>query len=87
MNEISKDLREAVKAIKTAILQKQYKAAKSVNTEQLSLYFGVGCYVSQHSRNGFWGAGAIESISEQLQKDFLLPVSKICDSSMKNGLA
>ena len=69
MNEISKDLREAVKAIKTAILQKQYKAAKSVNTEQLSLYFGVGCYVSQHSRNGFWGAGAIESISEQLQKE------------------
>jgi predicted nuclease of restriction endonuclease-like (RecB) superfamily len=69
MNEIPNDLRSAVKAIKAAILQKQYKAAQSVNKEQLSLYFGVGCYVSQHSRNGFWGEGAIESISEQLQKE------------------
>lgn len=69
MNSITNDIRNAVKVIKTAILQSQYSAAKSVNREQLSLYFGIGRYVSENSRKGFWGTGAIESISEQLQKE------------------
>lgn len=69
MSEITTELRNAVKAIKTAILHSQYRAAKVVNREQLSLYFGVGRYVSENSRKGFWGTGAIERISEQLQKE------------------
>ncbi len=69
MNEVSIELRSAVKAIKAAILQSQYRAAKTVNREQLSLYFGIGKYVSENSRKGFWGTGAIETISEQLQKE------------------
>ena len=63
------DWRNAVKAIKSAILQSQYRAAKGVNREQLSLYFGIGRYISEHSRKGFWGTGAIDRISEQLQKE------------------
>ena len=63
------DVRQAVKTIKNAILQSQYRAAKVVNREQLSLYFGIGRYVSEHSRKGVWGTGAIERISEQLQKE------------------
>lgn len=59
----------AVKIIKTAILQSQYRAAKEVNCEQLSLYFGIGRYISENSRHGFWGTGAIEKISEQLHKE------------------
>ena len=51
-------------AIKQAILQSQYRAAKNANREQLSLYFGIGRYISDHSREGYWGTGAIESISE-----------------------
>ncbi len=69
MNETTNDIRSAVKAIKTAILHSQYRAAKVVNREQLSLYFGVGRYVSENSRKGFWGTGAIERISDQLQKE------------------
>ncbi|MBO4344263.1 MAG: hypothetical protein J5833_00820, partial [Victivallales bacterium] len=70
-NDIEKpsELRTAVKAIKTAILESQYRAAKGVNREQLSLYFGIGRYISEHSRIGYWGTGAIERISEQLQKE------------------
>ena len=68
-SETTNDLMSAVKTIKTAILQSQYKAAKTVNAEQLSLYFGIGKYVSQNSRNGFWGTGAIVNISQQLQKE------------------
>jgi len=63
------ELRPAVTAIKQAILQSQYRAAKMVNREQLSLYFGIGRYISEHSREGYWGTGAIESISEQLQQE------------------
>lgn len=33
------------------------------------MYFGIGKYVSENSRKGFWGKGAIEFISKQLQKE------------------
>ena len=49
----------AVNAIKTAILQGQYEAAKGVNRIQLALYFAIGKYLSQHTRKGVWGEGAL----------------------------
>ena len=52
---INHNYREAVKAIKEAILRSQYRAAASVNKEQLSLYYGIGRYVSENSRTGFGG--------------------------------
>ena len=60
---------DAVNAIKTAILQGQYEAAKGVNRIQLALYFAIGKYLSQHTRKGVWGEGALAAISEQLRKD------------------
>ena len=60
---------KAVEVIKTAILQSQYDAAKSVNEKQLMLYYGIGKYISLNSRNGFWGKGAIDAISERLEKE------------------
>ena len=68
MNEIQ-NYDDAVKVIKTAILESQYEAAKSVNERQLMLYYGIGKYISRNSREGFWGKGAIEAISEQLDKE------------------
>jgi hypothetical protein len=59
----------AVKVIKSAILQSQYEAAKSVNEKQLMLYYAIGKYISINSRKGFWGKGAIDTISEQLSKE------------------
>ena len=59
----------AVKTIKTAILQGQYEAAKDVNRVQLVLYFAIGKYLSQHTRNRSWGEGALAAISEQLRKE------------------
>lgn len=67
--DINQNYREAVKIIKEAILRSQYRAAASVNKEQLSLYYGIGRYVSENSRTGFWGKGAIEQISSLLQKE------------------
>ena len=68
MSEIQK-YNEAVHIIKSAILQSQYDAAKTVNEKQLMLYYGIGKYISLNSRNGFWGKGAIDAISEQLGKE------------------
>ena len=49
---ITQELRQAVIDIKTAILQSQARAAKMISGSQLSLYYGVGLYVSANSREG-----------------------------------
>ena len=82
----------AVQIIKAAILRSQYAAARSVNEEQLKLYFGIGKYISLNSRKGFWGKGAIDAISEQLQRElpglrgFWREICVTCVHSMRNGL-
>lgn len=58
---------EAVSVIKNAILLSRYRAAQSSNREQLLLYYSTGCYVSDNTRSGKWGTGAIAEISKQLQ--------------------
>lgn len=60
---------QAVQQIKTAILRSRYAAAALANKELLKLYFGIGQYVSFHSRNKNWGKGAIDSISSLLQQE------------------
>ena len=62
-------LSQAVETIKTAILQSQARAARSVSANQLALYFSVGGYISLNTRQQQWGSGAIKSISETLQKE------------------
>ena len=61
--------RHAVDQIKSAILHSQARAAQGVNQEQLALYYGIGRYVSENSRQGFWGKGAIENISRMLKEE------------------
>lgn len=61
----------AAEVIKTAILQSQYEALKGVNRIQLATYYWIGKYVSQNTRKGFWGTGALARISERLYR--LLP--------------
>ena len=63
------DYNIAVQTIKDAILRSQYQAAKLINREMLSLYYGIGRYISANSREGFWGTGAIRTISEKLRKE------------------
>ena len=73
----------AVKTIKTAILQGQYAAVKGTNRIQLATYFAIGKYISLNSRHGFWGKGAIETISEQLRRE-LPGLRGYSPSNMKN---
>lgn len=66
---LTAELKLAVQAIKGAILQSQSRAARMISGTQLSLYFGVRLYVSENSREGTWGTGAIKTISEQLRRE------------------
>lgn len=61
--------KEATDIIKTAILQAQERAVKHIAHEQLLLYYGIGHFISQNTRQGHWGTGAIDNISEQLQRE------------------
>ena len=80
---LTPELKNAVRTIKAAILQSQYRAAKSVNREQLSLYYSIGKFVSENSREGKWGTGVIESISLMLKKE-LPGLRGFSASSIKN---
>ena len=59
----------AVQTIKEAIQRSQARALHVVNSEVLSLNYGIGRYISENSRHGFWGTGALAQISSQLQKE------------------
>ena len=83
MQHNTADYNIAVQTIKDAILRSQYQAAKLVNREMLSLYYGIGRYISANSRDGYWGTGAIKAISERLSKE--MPGLKgFSESSLKN---
>jgi predicted nuclease of restriction endonuclease-like (RecB) superfamily len=60
---------EAVRAIKEAILESRYRAARLVNKEVLALYYAIGGYISIQSRAARWGTNAIGTISELLQQE------------------
>ena len=59
----------SVKALKLAILQAQRAVVTDANRVMLMLYLSIGQFVSQKSRNGVWGTGTIDAISEQLQRE------------------
>lgn len=52
--KLSTKYNDAVQQIKTAILKSQAKALAGVNQEQLALYYGIGRFISNNSRAGFW---------------------------------
>lgn len=82
MSEIFK-YNKAIKAIKNAILISQYESVLSINEKQLYLNFSVGKFISENTRNGFWGTDALSTISEQLQKE-LPGLRGFKTSNMKN---
>ena len=82
MNGISR-YEYAVKAIKQAVEKSRYRAAKAGNAELLSLYYGIGEYVSENTRNGTWGTDAIKTISDRLKSE-LVGVRGFSETNIKN---
>ena len=67
--QLNTNYTQAIQLIKSAILKSRYGTAVLANRELLSLYYGIGKYISENSRNHFWGTNAIETISVQLQQE------------------
>ncbi len=80
---ISSEYIHAVKAIKQAILESRYRAARHVNKEVLALYYWVGNYVSVHSRIDAWNTNAIATISKMLQQE-LPGLTGFSETNIKN---
>ncbi len=80
---MEQELITAVEAIKTAILQSQYQAAKDVTRVQLILYYGIGRYLSSKKGKKTWGTSVLETISSQLRKE-LPGLRGFSASSLKN---
>ena len=68
-----------VKTIKQAVEKSRYRATKVGNAELFSLYYGIGKYVSENTRNGTWGTDAIKTIIS-LQKKIL---QRMCKNTTK----
>lgn len=66
---MNQELIPEVEAIKTAILQSQYQAAKETTRVQLILYYGIGRYLSSKKGKKNWGTSVLETISSQLRKE------------------
>ena len=82
-NVLTRDLHEAVQVIKGAIQRSQARSLQKVNNEVLSLYYGVGQYISENSRHDYWGTGALKVISDQLQKE-MPGLTGFGETSLKN---
>lgn len=65
--ELSGNHIDAIKALKSAILQSRYRAAALVNKELLNLYFAVGKFISPKVEEEKWGTKVIENLSADLQ--------------------
>lgn len=70
-SHIVNNFTDAIQTIKSAILKSRYRAAVLANREQLSLYYGIGKYISENSRTHFWGTNSIDTISGILQQELL----------------
>lgn len=80
---LTRDLQQAVQTIKGAIQRSQARSLQHVNNEVLSLYYGIGQYISANTRRHFWGTGALKSISDQLQKE-MPGLTGFGETSLKN---
>ena len=80
---LTTDLQQAVQVIKGAIQRSQARSLQHVNNEVLSLYYGIGQYISENTRHHFWGTGALKTISDQLQKE-MSGLTGFGETSLKN---
>ena len=80
---LTTDLQQAVQVIKGAIQRSQARSLQHVNNEVLSLYYGIGQYISENTRHHFWGTRALKTISDQLQKE-MPGLTGFGETSLKN---
>ncbi len=66
----SDDYKVFIKQMKNRIQSSQIKAALSVNTEMLKLYWFIGSEIVEKQKTANWGDGLLKQISVDLKKEF-----------------
>jgi len=72
MNEIIKhsEYRDWLRDLKQQIKTGQIKAALSVNSQMIMLYWDLGRQIVEKQENAKWGSGFIEQLSKDLREEF-----------------
>ena len=64
------DYRSWLVELKSTIKQSQIKAALSVNSELIRLYWDMGRQIVEKQQNTSWGSGFIDQLSRDLKEEF-----------------
>ena len=72
MNSIIKhsEYRDWLRNLKQQIKTGQIKAALSVNSQMIMLYWDLGKQIAEKQENSKWGSGFIEQLSTDLKEEF-----------------
>ena len=72
MNELSTntEYKEWLQELKLKIKSRQIKAALSVNSELIKLYWEIGAMIVEKQRESKWGSGFVKQLSADLKKEF-----------------
>ena len=72
MNEMIKfsEYRDWLRDLKQQIKTGQIKAALSVNSQMIMLYWDLGRQIAEKQENAKWGSGFIEQLSKDLREEF-----------------
>ena len=72
MNDAIKfsEYRDWLRELKQQIRTGQIKAALSVNSQMIMLYWDLGRQITEKQKNAKWGSGFIEQLSKDLRDEF-----------------
>jgi predicted nuclease of restriction endonuclease-like (RecB) superfamily len=72
MNDVIKlsEYRDWLRNLKQQIKTGQIKAALSVNSQMIMLYWDLGRQIVEKQENAKWGSGFIEQLSKDLREEF-----------------
>ena len=64
------DYHDWIAGLKQQIQRGQIKAALSVNSQMIMLYWDLGRQIVEKQENARWGSGFIEQLSKDLREEF-----------------
>ena len=70
MDNIDKSYIQVLENLKNEIRSAQVKAALSVNSELIILYWNIGKTILNQQEQAGWGSKVIENLSKDLQNSF-----------------
>jgi predicted nuclease of restriction endonuclease-like (RecB) superfamily len=68
--EASEDYKRLLAQVKQNIRTAQYEALKVVNTQLLSLYWGIGQLIVERQAQAGWGRSVVEQLAQDIQAEF-----------------